>query len=136
MPTSTSSKVSFGLRVVCVALALPAAACSNPLANNDCSTLGVAGITATVVDARTNKAPSATASVQIEDGAFSEAYSAPIPQSDPPRYSGAIERTGIYRLTVRAAGYKDFVVDSVVVTRSGRCQYLQGAQLTIPLIAN
>lgn len=111
-----------------------ATACNNPFASSDCSTLGVAGIVVTVVDAGTNRAPTATPAIRLEDGAHVEEYTTPFPQSDPPLYSGAVERPGTYRLVVSAAGYQDYVMANINVTRGGRCNYLSGVRLTVPLV--
>lgn len=110
-----------------------AAGCSNPF-QSDCIAIGVAGITATVVDASTNAAPTATPAVRLEDGAYSEELAAPNPVSNPPQFSGAVERPGTYRVTVRAAGYRDYVVEDVRVNRSGKCDYLNGVRLNIALV--
>ncbi|MBC8089342.1 MAG: hypothetical protein H7Z40_18920 [Phycisphaerae bacterium] len=93
----------------------------------------MSGITAVVVDASTNRAPLAVPIFRIEDGAYVEEHATPAPRSDPPNYVSAIERPGTYRLIVRAAGYQDYVLDNVRVTRGGPCHYLSGVRLTIPL---
>ena len=125
-----------GRPIFILLLGLPASACSNPFANRDCSTLGVAAISVTVVDASTNRAPTTTPSLRIEDGTFVETHVTPFPRSDPPQYSGAVERPGTYRVVVHSTGYQDFVLDNIKVSRDGRCQYLMGARLTIKLVAN
>ena len=108
--------------------------CTNPFGNGDCSAVGVAGISATVIDANTNRAPVAVPSMRIEDGTYVEEYTTPFPKSDPPGYSGAIERPGTYRVLVRAAGYQDYVIENVRITRAGRCNYLAGGRLTVSLV--
>lgn len=108
--------------------------CANPFANGDCSSVGVSGIAATVVDATTNRAPLANPVLVITDGTYVEEHATPFPRSDPPSYSGAVERPGTYRVVVRAAGYQDYVLDNVRVTRGGRCNALSGVRLTVSLV--
>lgn len=117
-------------------LMLGAAACSNPFSGGDCVLIGVPAISATVVDANTNKAPSSSPQLRIEDGTFVEDLSTPIPRVDPPTFSGAVERPGVYRVTESAVGYRSFVVEGIAVSRSGKCQYLQGAKLDVKLVPN
>lgn len=108
--------------------------CTNPFANGDCTSVGVFGIAATVVDASTNRAPLSVPIMRIEDGTYIEEYSTPFPQSDPPSYAGANERPGTYRVIVRAAGYQDYVRSDIRVTRGGRCNSLSGVRLTVSLV--
>lgn len=132
--TRTSLFVRYCRPLVSAIPALYAAGCANPFSSEDCISIGVAAINATVIDASTQRAPSATPVLRIEDGTYAEEYVVPFPRSDPPSYSGAVERPGTYRVIVRATGYQDYVLDDFKVTRSGRCNYLHGVRLTIPLV--
>ena len=123
-------------RVVVAGAVLSTGACTNPLSGSDCLLIGVAGINVTVVDANTNRAPTSAPTLRIEDGTFVEEYATPIPRSDPPAFSGAVERPGTYRITVNATGYRNFAVDGIAVTRSGKCAYLQGRKLDVKLVPN
>jgi hypothetical protein len=108
-------------------------ACENPF-GGDCVTVGVFGISVTVIDAVTKAAPSAIPVVRASDGAFVEELTAPqFPGSGPPQYSLAVERPGVYRVHVKAAGYQDFALDDVRVTRGGDCNYLRPARFTVSL---
>ena len=108
--------------------------CTNPFANGDCTAVGVPGISATVVDATTNRAPLAVPVLLIAEGTYVEEHPTPFARSDPPSYTGAIERPGTYRVVVRAAGYQDYVLENVKVTRGGRCNALSGVRLTVSLV--
>ncbi|MEO7358832.1 MAG: hypothetical protein ABI120_00790 [Gemmatimonadaceae bacterium] len=113
-----------------------AASCSNPFSGGDCLAIGVFAISATVVDANTGKAPTASPQLRIEDGTFVEEYLTPMPRTDPPSFSGAAERVGVYRVVVTAMGYRDFVAEGIVVRRAGNCQYLQGVRLNVKLVSS
>ena len=108
--------------------------CINPFATGDCVSVGVAGISVTVVDASTNLAPMTMPRLRLEDGTYVEEYVTPFPRSDPPSFAGASERPGTYRVVVRAAGYRDFMRDDVRVTRGGRCNALSGVRLNVSLV--
>ena len=123
-----------GRPILCSVLTLYTVACTNPFAGGDCIALGVFGITVTVIDATTKRAPSATPVVRIEDGTYVEEHASPYSPSDPPIYATAAERPGTYRVIIRAVGYHDYVVDSIKVVRSGRCQALNGVRIIAPLV--
>lgn len=71
--------------------------------------------------------------MRIEDGAFVEDVAAPLFRTDPPSLVGVAGRPGTYRVTVRAVGYQDHVVDNIRVTRGGHCNSLRGARLNVAL---
>jgi hypothetical protein len=110
-----------------------ATGCTNPFAG-DCVAIGVFGITATVVDAATNRAPIATPVLFISEGTYTEEHATPFARSDPPMYAGASERPGTYRVVVRATGYQDYVREGVRVTRGGHCNALSGVRLSVELV--
>lgn len=108
-------------------------ACENPF-GGDCVSIGSFAVSVTVVDAVTRAAPTSVPVVTVSDGAFVEEQAAPLfPGSGPPSYYLATERPGVYRVSVRAAGYQDFALDNVRVTRGGDCNYLRGAKITAAL---
>ncbi|MEO7359324.1 MAG: hypothetical protein ABI120_03285 [Gemmatimonadaceae bacterium] len=72
--------------------------------------------------------------MRLEEGTYVEEYTTPFSPSDPPIYTGAVERPGTYRVVVRAAGYQDYALDNIKVVRGGRCNYLTGVRITIPLV--
>ena len=113
--------------------ALLGVACENPF-GGDCVSIGVPAFNITVIDAASRGAPTAVPIVSVTDGAFTEEQaSPPFPGSGPPSYSLATERPGTYRVQVRAAGYQEFVLDNVRVTRGGDCNYLRQLRFTVAL---
>lgn len=111
------------------------AGCGNPLSSGECVSVGVSGIVATVIDAQTRGAPTSSPRLSIIDGSYVETFTQPIAGSNPPRFAGAVERPGSYRVEVSAVGYLPSVRESVVVTRGGSCNYLRGANVEISLVA-
>jgi hypothetical protein len=69
-------------------------------------------------------------SVTARDGNYIEDLLPVIP--DTPTFSGAYERTGNYIITVRKAGYQDYVSNNISVARD-RCHVIP-RQLTVNLI--
>lgn len=104
-------------RVLAVAAALALGGCGDLISGGDCVAVGVAGISVTVTDARTNGAPTAVPSLRIEDGAFVEEYAQPTPRSNPPSFAGAIEREGTYTITISAPGYQTHTATNLRVSR-------------------
>lgn len=123
-------------RVCAVAAALLLGGCGDLIFGGDCVSLGVFGIAVTVTDASTNGAPTAVPSLRIEDGAFVEEYAQPTPRSNPPSFYGAIEREGTYAITISASGYQTYTASNLRVTRSGKCNYLRGVNLSVKLTPN
>jgi hypothetical protein len=84
-----------------------------------------------VIDAVTRGAPTTVPVVTVTDGAFTEEQAAPpFSRSGPPSYSLA---PGSYRMQVRAAGYREFVLDNVRVARGGHCNQLRQVRVTVAL---
>lgn len=100
----------------------------------DCVLIGVYAVNAYVTDAGTRGIPSSTPTLILVDGAYREVVSAPSPGSNPLSYSAGVERPGRYQVTVRADGYQSFVQNDVIVSRRGKCNYLQGVRLDVSLI--
>ena len=109
------------------------AACSNPFAGGDCVALGVAGVSANVVDAATKQAPSTPPTLRLTDGTYLETVTGVLGRPDAVQLSGAIERPGRYQALFEATGYQPVIRDDLVVRRSGKCNYLQPVRLNIEL---
>lgn len=123
-------------RVCVVAAAFMLGGCGDLVSGGDCVAVGVAGVNVTVTDVRTNGVPATVPSLRIEDGAFVEEYAQPTPRSNPPSFAGAIEREGTYTITISAPGYQTYTATNLRVTRSGKCNYLRGVNLSVKLTPN
>lgn len=110
------------------------AACSNPFAGADCVSLGVAGVSASVVDAASKQAPSTPPTLRLTDGAYMETVTSAPGRPDVAQLSGAVERPGRYQALFEATGYQPVIRDNLVVRRSGSCNYLQPVRLNIELV--
>jgi hypothetical protein len=96
-----------------------------------CTPNVVAGLSVTVQDDETGLGI-CDAIVTARDGAHSEVLSASLPPSC--RYSGAIEREGVYTVRVERAGYISKTVSNLVVESSGGdCPHVRTVPVTIRL---
>ncbi|NMH26599.1 peptidase associated/transthyretin-like domain-containing protein [Flavobacterium silvaticum] len=80
-----------------------------------CSQVAAYGLNIQVQDAETGVYFYSQMNVSVQDGTYSDLLGV-APQSDPPTYIGALERTGTYVITVTKSGYETYVSDPVVVT--------------------
>ncbi len=110
-------------------------ACDNPFSFADCLSIGVQGITATVVDASTGLAPSTPPSMRLTDGTYIENVTGVLQGTDPVQLGGAVERPGVYQATFSAEGYNTVVRQNLAVRRSGQCSYLQPVRLDVEMVA-
>jgi hypothetical protein len=93
-----------------LALSVTAGSCDS----TSCLTIALAALRVQVVDSVTNGSPtSSNLTVIAIDGAFRDS----LITSNPNDIHLAIERAGTYRLEARAAGYKPWSKDNVVVTK-------------------
>lgn len=111
--------------------------CRNPLAQGDCSTVGVYGLTMEVTDATTGLAPTSAPRVTIIDGAYTEVASPVETSPQRVRLVAAVERPGRYTVDVQAAGYWRVIRSPVDVTRGvtrgGSCNNLRGVTVDVRL---
>ncbi len=107
--------------------------CGN-LFSTDCVSVGVAGIEVNVAASPNADPLASTPRVTIRDGAYEEQATLWANSSPPLRFSGAIERPGIYTVVVEADGYVAQRVDNVEVARSGDCSYPNVARITVTLV--
>jgi hypothetical protein len=79
-----------------------------------CTANALFGVTVAVRDSVTGGAPTSPATIVVRDvaGTFADSGSGD-------GLSSALERTGTYRVDVRAAGYRDWTASNVVVTQAG-----------------
>jgi len=111
----------FVLVALCL-VAMSASACSFP--GTDCISIGVFGIHVTVVDAATSQ-PLSGATVTLVDGSYTENLFLGSATNASVGMYGALERAGVYSVTVAAAGYQTWSQNSVVVRRAGSCNSIQ-----------
>ncbi len=76
-----------------------------------CTQIYVYGLNVSVTDE--NGDPVAGATLTLSDGNYSETMM----EGQPGQYVGAGERSGIYSLTIEAAGFQTMQIDNIVVTR-------------------
>lgn len=119
-----------------LALVLPVfllSACSI-FEDGDCVALDAYGIHMTVEDSISGGAITSIPSFTAVDGDYTES----LPQPNGIggiTFVAAFERPGTYDVTVRAAGYQDWIRNDVLVGRQpGKCGYLTTAQLRARMV--
>ncbi len=96
----------------------------------DCLPIGTYGIHVVVEDSLSGGALSASPSLTVVDGSYTETQPQPNGAGGI-TFLAALERPGSYDVTVRATGYQDWTQSDVLVTRQpGRCDYLTSTRLT------
>ncbi len=110
------------------------AACTNPFSSGDCVALGVAGVSANMVDAATKRSPASPPTMRLTEGTYVENDTGVLGGADAVRLSGAVERPGRYHALYEANGYQPLLRENLVVRRSGKCNYLQPVSLNIELV--
>lgn len=115
------------LRTALVVAAVVMSSGCSLITADDCVSVGVSGVQVSVLDGQTGEVP-AGAVVTITDGAYTET---PVGRNGV--FTGAIERTGTYTVTVDAPGYARWTRDDVNVGRTGSCGYLQTAAISSEL---
>ncbi len=115
-------------------LLLSVLGCPRLTGNDTCVGSSPAAVIVTVTDASTGRPPTTTTSLLVEAGGRAVGSSSAV-SVDPLRIaSNGTGRAGTFRLTIRAAGYADAVVPSVVVTAPGRCAFVKTETLAIALV--
>ncbi|HEU0076181.1 MAG TPA: hypothetical protein VFQ76_00955 [Longimicrobiaceae bacterium] len=117
------------VRLGLVALAPLLAACpQNPLEDTVCTMEARSAVTVELRDARTGAALTGPATMTVRDGAFVETAEIPAEFSS---MGVAHERAGVYVVTVKKAGYRDWTRADVAV-KSDEC-HVQTAVLRAEL---
>jgi hypothetical protein len=100
-------------RIVSILAAAGLVACSD--VTSVCTPILLHGLVITVQDSVTGGAPVSQATVVVRDvaGAFADSG------KTIDTFSSAPERGGTYRIEIRAAGYRDWAANNVVVTKNG-----------------
>ena len=121
-------------RLLLFALPMALGACEEIGWGRDCTTHLEPGITVTITDSLSGEPRAADAVALARDGAFVDTLGPAVSQGGVliSRH-GAWERRGIYEVTVRAGGYRDWVRSGVIV-RPGDCHVRQ-VELHAPLQA-
>lgn len=112
-----------GRKLIAVALVTLLASGCSLITSSDCISIGVSGLSITVLDRRTSQTPSGTV-VTVTDGDYRETLT-----KVGEVFRGAMERPGSYSITVEAPGYVRWTRENVRVVRSGDCDYLQPVSL-------
>ncbi len=117
-------------RVFLMGLAFIAAGCEGPLT---CVSVPAAAVTVLVKDSASGVPAASGARLVVRDGSYvdSTSYPAGHPEIDAIALGAGWNRPGIYEITVRKAGYWDWVRSGVKVTE-GRCN-VDTARLTARL---
>ncbi|MEW5929825.1 MAG: hypothetical protein AB1941_20410 [Gemmatimonadota bacterium] len=106
------------VRLAAVAFLPLLAACpQNPLDDTACTMEARSAVSVEMRDARTGAALTGPATLTVRDGAFVETVEIPAEFST---MGVAHERAGVYVVTVRKAGYRDWTRADVAVKR-GEC---------------
>jgi hypothetical protein len=117
------------VRLAAVAFVPLLAACpQNPMEDTVCTMEARSAITVEMRDARTGAALTGPATLTVRDGAFVETAEFPAELSS---IGVAHERAGVYVVTVKKAGYRDWTRADVAV-RSDEC-HVQTAVLRAEL---
>jgi hypothetical protein len=118
------------VRLALVAFAPLLAACpQNPLEDTVCTLEARSAVTVEMRDARTGAALTGPATLTVRDGAFTETVEIPAEFTS---MGVAHERAGVYVVTLRKAGYRDWTRADVSVKRD-EC-HVQTAVLRADLV--
>ena len=117
-----------------LALLLALGACGEFFGGQLCTAHMAPGITVTITDSVSAEPRADDAVALAREGAFVDTLGPAVAQGGVLiSRQGAWERKGIYQVTVRAAGYRDWVRSGVIV-RPGDC-HVQQVELHAPLQA-
>jgi hypothetical protein len=115
-------------RLAAAALLTLLAACGNPLAGRECTTDVHPAVSVQIRDARTGSLLAGPATAVAREGAFADSSEIRAGESEARL---ALERPGVYAVTVRKAGYRDWTRTGVRA-RDGQC-HVRTAQLRAEL---
>jgi hypothetical protein len=122
------------IALVAATLALAGCDAITGLFSGGCKTNLVAAVSVTIVDSIGGGSLTNGATVRVQDGAYADSITVPIDTSSnfAPTIALAWERPGVYQVTVRHAGYRDWNASNVRVTKD-EC-HVHTAVLTARLI--
>jgi hypothetical protein len=100
-----SRTVAASTTALLTTLTLTACGIADPVV---CTTISVPGLAVTVKDSASGAAPAGPGSLVAVDGAYRDSVVTAFPSSDGLTFYAASERTGMYDVTVREAGYRDW----------------------------
>ncbi len=99
----------------------------------DCVLVGTYGVNASVMDAVTKRAPDSAPTMTLTDGEYVESVVGVLRDQYPVQLYGAVERPGVYKLEVRAPGYRSEVLEKLTVRRGGSCDAMKTVRVNIEL---
>ena len=111
------------LKSISIALVLPALmACDaiTGLFSGDCTTIAIPAISVTVVDSVSGAPLAHGSTVRARDGAYADSLVVPADTSSTPFPIGlALERAGVYQVSVSHPGYRDWSAANVRASKDG-----------------
>jgi len=118
-PSSTMKNLK-SISVALVMLALMACDAITGLFSGDCTTMPIPAISVTVVDSLSGAPLAPGSTVRARDGAYADSLVVPADTNSTPFPIGlALERAGVYQVSVSHPGYRDWSAVNVRTSKAG-----------------